>query len=138
MESNQKVFAVTFTALQERLLTFVRLRIQNGEYTERGLARVMGISQPQIHNVLKGARALRPVLADRFLRKFGITALELVTDAELNAAVALRFSLAALQARVRSGEGAPEPDPDAKQPHRWRKPATRSARLGLARRDEAS
>ena len=40
------------------LLTYVRDRIHNGELTERRLARMIGMSQPHMHNVLKGARNL--------------------------------------------------------------------------------
>ena len=40
----------------------LRTRIQNGELTERSLARLTGISQPHIHNVLKGAKILSPEL----------------------------------------------------------------------------
>jgi len=85
----------------------------------------MGISQPQIHNVLKGARTLHPVLADRFLRKFGITALELVSEPELNGALALR--------RVSAETAAM----DARLPC-WKKPAGKVERLGLQSRDRAS
>jgi plasmid maintenance system antidote protein VapI len=123
VESDGRLLRVTFELLGERLLAFVRLRIKNGEYTERGLARILGVSQPQMHNVLKGARGLRPALADRLLRKFGITALELLTDAELNDAICTRS-----MARIAIDEG-PE------ELRRWRKPAGRSARLNL-RRDE--
>jgi plasmid maintenance system antidote protein VapI len=115
VESDGRLLRVTFELLSERLLAFVRLRIKNGEYTERGLARILGVSQPQMHNVLKGARGLRPALADRFLRKFGITALELLTDAELNDAISTR----------RLSETG------AEDLRRWRKPASRSARLNL-------
>ena len=83
MESVIRSNKVTFEALQLRLLKFVTHRVQNGEYTERGLARVLGISQSQIHNVLKGARGLRPELADRILRKFDLSASDLLTKAEL-------------------------------------------------------
>jgi hypothetical protein len=58
---------ISFEALLERLIFAVNARIKNGEYTERGLARILGISQPQMHNVLKGARTLgfgRPVLME--------------------------------------------------------------------------
>jgi plasmid maintenance system antidote protein VapI len=78
---------VTFKALQLRLLKFVTYKVQNGEYTERGLARVLGISQSQIHNVLKGARRLQPVLADRILQKFDIGTADLLSEGELTEAL---------------------------------------------------
>jgi len=75
---------VTLGTLQRRLLLLVRHRIQNGEFTERGLARMLGISQPQVHNVLKGARKLQPDLADRMMLKLSITALQLLDVSELS------------------------------------------------------
>jgi plasmid maintenance system antidote protein VapI len=78
---------VTFEVLQTRLLKFVNNKIRNGEYTERGLARVLGISQSQIHNVLKGARGLHRPLADVMLRKFQITVPDLLTEGELEEAL---------------------------------------------------
>ncbi|HEY3936645.1 MAG TPA: hypothetical protein VGL97_04415 [Bryobacteraceae bacterium] len=83
---------VTFDVLQTRLRDFVNARIQNGEYTERGLARILDISQSQLHNVLKGARTLHLALADRLLIKFGITALDLLCEHEMQDALRLLAS----------------------------------------------
>ncbi len=47
------------------------------------MAVILGISQPQLHNVLKGARALQTPLADAFLAQFGITVVDLLTPSEL-------------------------------------------------------
>jgi hypothetical protein len=74
---------LTFQTLQVRLIAFVNTRIQNGDFTERGLAKILGISQPQIHNVLKGARKLRPELADRLIRKFEMSVLDLLEPGEI-------------------------------------------------------
>lgn len=81
---------INFTVLRERLLSIVRDRIDNGEYTERGLARLLGISQSQIHNVLKGARTLHADLADRILAKLGLTAQQLLDVSELELGVTLQ------------------------------------------------
>jgi hypothetical protein len=75
--------ALTFRDLQGRLITFVVTKIRNGEFTERRLARVLGVSQPQLHNVLKGARPLKPEFADCLLRQFEIGILDLVERGEL-------------------------------------------------------
>ena len=83
VESNLNPGKVTFQVLQARLITFVNIRIQNGDFTERGLAKIIGISQPQIHNVLKGTRKLRPELADRLIRKFEISVLDLLEPTEI-------------------------------------------------------
>jgi hypothetical protein len=141
VESDERLLRVTFELLGERLLAFVRLRIKNGEYTERGLARILGISQPQMHNVLKGVRGLRPALADRFLRKFGITALELLSDAELDEAISTRM-LARLgkriaprsAARIAAETGGTVTD--AEDLRSWRKPVTRSARVNWRQSDK--
>jgi plasmid maintenance system antidote protein VapI len=90
VESNLERGRITFEVLQRRLLSVAARRIQNGEYTERGLARILGVSQPQIHNVLKGARKLHFLLADRLLNKFSISALDLLNDGELNEALCAR------------------------------------------------
>jgi len=76
--------------LLSRFRDHVNERIQNGECTERGLARILGISQPQVHNVLKGARRLQPRFADRFLTKFGMSLLDLLQDSELYAEIDYR------------------------------------------------
>jgi plasmid maintenance system antidote protein VapI len=78
---------VTFDVLGARLIQLVKVRINNGEFTERGLARLLGISQSQTHNVLKGARKLQMHLADRILMKLGLSAVDLLNDGELDAAL---------------------------------------------------
>jgi plasmid maintenance system antidote protein VapI len=83
---------VTFEVLRTRLIQRVKLRINNGEFTERGLARILGISQSQTHNVLKGARMLRMQLADRILTRLGLSAMDLLTDGELEAALRLKMA----------------------------------------------
>lgn len=75
--------AVNFEVLKGLLIRYVKLRIRNGDCTERQLARLVGTSQPQLHNVLKGARPLKQALADRLLQHFQIGLLELVRDCQL-------------------------------------------------------
>jgi transcriptional regulator with XRE-family HTH domain len=67
-----------FESLQLRLIEHVQERVQRGELTERGLARRTGISQPHLHNVLKGARVLSPQMGDLLLRHLHITLLDLL------------------------------------------------------------
>jgi hypothetical protein len=83
VESVLRKDKVLFETLLSRLIYLVNLRIQNGEYTERGLARILGVSQSHIHNVLKGALTLRSTLADRLLSKLGISSLGLLEEREL-------------------------------------------------------
>ncbi len=72
-----------FETLQERLLKSVRWRVENGELTERRLAGIVGISQPHMHNILKGARSLSPETADRILRALEMSVLDLFLEETL-------------------------------------------------------
>ncbi len=71
-----------FETLQGRLLECIRKRVQNGEVTERKLAGMSGISQPHIHNLLKGARGLSPGIADRILRTLDMSVFDLLAPEE--------------------------------------------------------
>ena len=70
--------------LHARLLGVIRHKIASGEFTERGLARQAGISQPQVHNLLKGARNLLPDTADQLMESLGIEFGELLTPEEID------------------------------------------------------
>ena len=74
-----------FDELLGRLLITLRTRVQNGEMTERGLARMTGISQPHIHNVLKGKRVLSLRAADRIFRETQLGVYDLISPAEFTA-----------------------------------------------------
>ena len=78
VESKKQEQPLTFKRLHTALIALVNSRIRNGDYTERGLARILGVSQPQIHNVLKGARKLTSELGDRILLRLSINMLELL------------------------------------------------------------
>jgi transcriptional regulator with XRE-family HTH domain len=71
---------MNFERLLQCLVMEVNRRVRNGEWTERQLARRSGISQPHIHNVLKGARTLTPDVADQLMSVMGIP-MEKVIDA---------------------------------------------------------
>ena len=73
-----------FESLQQRLIKHVHGLVQRGELTERGLARRTGISQPHLHNMLKGARALSPPMADLILRQLRMTVLDLLEAEDLH------------------------------------------------------
>ena len=87
MESLSLPSGVTFEVLRLRLLQQIKIRINNGEFTERGLSRILGISQSQTHNLLKGARTLQMQVADRILSKLGLSAMDLLSEVELDAAL---------------------------------------------------
>jgi transcriptional regulator with XRE-family HTH domain len=63
---------MTIVELRFRLLGAIKQRISNGEFTERGLARLTGISQPQIHKALRGDRNPSPNKLDRMCKAAGI------------------------------------------------------------------
>lgn len=69
-----------FDSLRRRLIEQVRGAIHAGEVTERGLAVQIGISQPHLHNILKGVRALTPELADRLLGRLHLSVSDLMED----------------------------------------------------------
>ncbi|MGP8243509.1 MAG: helix-turn-helix domain-containing protein, partial [Bryobacteraceae bacterium] len=52
--------------------------VRNGELTERALARATGVSQPHIHNVLKGRRELSVEMADAILEALHLDAHDLL------------------------------------------------------------
>jgi hypothetical protein len=74
---------VEFRLLQSRLIEHLRERVRSGELTERSLARMTGVSQPHIHNVLKGIRLLSPAMADHVLENLRMQVLDLFQPAEL-------------------------------------------------------
>jgi hypothetical protein len=59
---------VFFSTLQQRLIRRLNDEIRAGKFTERGLARRAGLSQPHVHNLLKGIRFPTSESADALLR----------------------------------------------------------------------
>lgn len=82
-----------FEILHARLIAVIRNRVRNGEMSERSLARLAGISQPHMHNVLKGARSLSAGTADVILRSLRISLLDLIEDEERRAQARERDSI---------------------------------------------
>ena len=76
-----------FRELLGRLRLEVKTRIQNGELTERGLARRLGISQSHIHNVLSGSRTLTADTADQLLAGLQLSVLDLLEELRLTGAL---------------------------------------------------
>jgi hypothetical protein len=72
-----------FRELQSRLLATLRERIRSGELTERGIARRSGLSQPHIHNVLKGEKSLSADAADAVLMSVHLDLLDLYQPGEV-------------------------------------------------------
>jgi hypothetical protein len=69
---------MTFDDLHARLIRHLNQRVQCGEVTERGLASRAGLSQPHLHNVLKGKRFLSWKSADALLRELQLDLLDLL------------------------------------------------------------
>jgi hypothetical protein len=72
-----------FERLLKRLVRRLVGNLTNGEYTERGLARLLGISQPHLHHILAGKRALTPHVADGILAGLGWSLSDLFSTEEL-------------------------------------------------------
>lgn len=73
-----------FADVRSALLRVMRTRVRNGELTERGLARLTGISQPHVHNVLKGSRLLSLELSDQLLSQLHLSVLDLLDRESLH------------------------------------------------------
>ena len=71
---------LTFERLQLNLIQHLRDRVHNGQLTERSLARITGISQPHLHNVLKGKRLLSFQKLDRILSYLELDLIDLIKD----------------------------------------------------------
>jgi hypothetical protein len=69
---------MSFERLLGNLVEAVRERVRNGELTERRLAKITGVSQPHMHNVLKGARVPSPELSDRILKEISLSVFDLL------------------------------------------------------------
>jgi len=67
-----------FRKLQSRLISNLRERVRSGEISERSLARLIGVSQPHLHNVLKGERSLSVEKTDHILRQLRIDLMDLL------------------------------------------------------------
>jgi len=100
-----------FGELADRLVRYLNELVRRGEVSERGLARLSGFSQPHIHNVLHGARALKISTADRLLETLAIPMTALFTAEELAggtpAAHPLARPVAVLQGALGGGETFP-------------------------------
>ena len=72
-----------FELLHTRLVDHLRGRLRSGELTERSLARLAGISQPHLHNVLKGVRVLSAATADVVVMNLRLSVFDLLSQEEL-------------------------------------------------------
>jgi transcriptional regulator with XRE-family HTH domain len=73
---------MTLGDIQQRFVATLRKRIRSGELTERGLARMVGVSQPHMHNVLKGKRTFSVETADEIMRHLRMDVLDLIDPGE--------------------------------------------------------
>jgi len=71
-----------FQELERRFIELLRRRIRSGELTERRLAKMAGISQPHVHNVLKGKRIFSLAMADSILHVLRVDLLDLIEPEE--------------------------------------------------------
>src|SRR6476469_8084454 len=102
-----------FELLHARLVDHLRERVRSGALTERGLARLTGVSQPHLHNVLKGIRVLSSEMADQVVTQLRLSPLDLLAESELgpppSAAFAARFmEVPVLEGRLGPGRYFPD------------------------------
>jgi transcriptional regulator with XRE-family HTH domain len=74
---------VNFREQQRRLIAHLHALVRSGDATERGLARLTGVSQPHMHNVLKGKRLLSLEMADQVLAQLHLDLLDFIEPGEL-------------------------------------------------------
>lgn len=74
---------MNFELLQQRLVERLRTQVRNGEMTERSLAKRTGISQPHVHNMIKGIRVVTPEMGDQILKCLHWSVLDLLEPEEL-------------------------------------------------------
>jgi transcriptional regulator with XRE-family HTH domain len=74
---------MNFRELQRRLVAHLRTLVRSGDVTERSLARLTGVSQPHIHNVLKGKRLLSLEMADQIVAQLHLDLLDFIESGEL-------------------------------------------------------
>lgn len=96
-----------FQLLQTKLVSFTRAKIRSGELTERGLARIAGMSQPHVHNVLKGVRTLSAEAADQILRALRVTISDICTPEEMGGAMSSAIACRTCPVPVLKGRAGP-------------------------------
>ena len=74
---------MNFCEQRRRLIAHLHALVRSGDATERGLARLTGISQPHMHNVLKGKRVLSLEMADQVLALLHLNLLDFIEPGEL-------------------------------------------------------
>jgi hypothetical protein len=74
---------MNFAEFRRRFVALLREKVRSGEITERGLARITGVSQPHIHHVLKGKRTLSSDMADAILGQLHLDLVDLLEPDEL-------------------------------------------------------
>ena len=74
---------MNFREQHRRLVAHLHALVRSGDATERGLARVTGVSQPHMHNVLKGKRLLSMDMADQVLARLHLDLLDFIEPGEL-------------------------------------------------------
>jgi hypothetical protein len=100
-----KGLKVYFHELHGRLIDVARERIRAGRLTERGLARMCGLSQPHMHNALKNIRSLSLGSADRLMQALDIHAADLMWRVSTELEVAVR-AVPIIRSRIGPGADA--------------------------------
>jgi transcriptional regulator with XRE-family HTH domain len=73
---------MTLGDVQQRFIALLQKRVRNGELTERGLARMVGLSQRHMHNVLHGKRSFSVETTDEIMRRLRMDVLDFIEPGE--------------------------------------------------------
>ena len=73
---------MNFSDIHRRLARYALRRIQCGAISERALARRAGISQPHLHNILKGKRGFSFLSADMVMEALDLTVEDLLRETD--------------------------------------------------------
>ena len=91
--------------LNRKLIELAARRVRSGDLTERGLARMCSMSQPHMHNVLKGIRSLSNDTADRLMQALGLGIGDLLWSDAGDGALEIR-TVPVVRHRIGPGNGA--------------------------------
>lgn len=94
-----------FCVLRDRLLARIRGLLETGAISESQLARHLGVSQPHLHNTLKGVRGVTTQMADQFLESMGWSIADLLEPVDFE--IAVRRYKASVSSRTRFIEARP-------------------------------
>jgi hypothetical protein len=77
------MYVLDFGELHRRLVMYLQDIVRKGTITERSLSRITGISQPHIHQVLKGKKSFSMATANQVLHALHSNLLDFLDDEDI-------------------------------------------------------